>query len=118
MRLTDMDSARAKFTEFGATALLSLAGVATSWSSYQAALWGGIQATHYSQASAKRVEATREFTAAGQVEAIDVSLFTNWVSAYAAGNEPLQSFHRARFRNEFKPPFEEWLSSGPMKNPS
>ncbi len=117
MPLIELTSTRSKATEFVATALLSLAGVATSWSGYQAALWSGIQAMHYSRASANRVEATREFTAAGQVESVDASLFMNWVNAYATGNEGLQEFYRARFRKEFSPAFEEWLASHPRENP-
>jgi hypothetical protein len=36
--------------------LLSLGGVATSWSGYQAPRWSGVQATQYSRASALRIE--------------------------------------------------------------
>lgn len=117
MRPTDLTETRSRVTEFVATALLSLAGVATSWSSYQAALWSGVQAMHYSHANATRVEATREFSAAGQLESVDVSLFMNWINAYATHDAGLQAFYHSRFRKEFRPAFEEWLASTPASNP-
>jgi hypothetical protein len=117
MSLIDLTPTRSRMTEFVATAVLSLAGVATSWSGYQASLWSGIQAMHYSRASSNRVAATREFTAAGQVASVDVSLFMAWVDAYASGDGALEKFHRARFRKEFEPAFEEWLAARPMQNP-
>jgi hypothetical protein len=45
-------------------------------------------------------------------------LFTNWLNAYAAGNAPLESFYRQRFRPEFKQAFENWLATKPKQNPN
>jgi hypothetical protein len=98
--------------------LLSVVTLATSWSGYQASRWGGLQALLYSQASALRVESTRDANAAGQLRTIDVVLFGNWLGAYAEGQEELAEFYAKRFRPEFIPAFDAWLASKPQANPA
>lgn len=100
-----------------ATFVLALATVATAWSGYQAARWGGEQSTSYSQAGAMRTESVRASNQAGQLIQIDVGLFTNWVNAFAAGDSRLTTFYEDRFRDEFKPAFEAWLATEPVNNP-
>lgn len=46
--------------------LLSIVAVATAWSGYQATRWAGEESTRYAEASALRVESTRDSTQAGQ----------------------------------------------------
>lgn len=103
--------------EIVATILLALATLATAWSGYQAARWGGVQAASYSQAGALRTESTRASTQAGQLTQIDIGLFTNWVNAYAASDQRLIEFYQERFRDEFMPAFEAWVALEPVKNP-
>ncbi len=100
-----------------ATLVLALATVATAWSGYQAARWGGEQSSSYSQAGAFRTESTRASNQAGQLIQIDIGLFTNWVNAYAAGDIRLTNFYEDRFRDEFYPAFEAWLATEPINNP-
>jgi hypothetical protein len=99
------------------TFVLALATVATAWSGYQAARWGGEQSASYSQAGAMRTESVRASNQAGQLIQIDVGLFTNWVNAFAAGDSRLTTFYEDRFRDEFKPAFEAWLATEPVNNP-
>ncbi len=103
--------------EIIATLLLALATLATAWSGYQSARWGGVQSSKYSQAGALRTESTRASTQAGQLMQIDIGLFTNWINAYAAENEPLMNFYEKRFRPEFKVAFDAWLATDPRNNP-
>lgn len=103
--------------EIIATILLAIATLATAWSGYQSARWGGVQAESYSQAGALRTESTRASTTAGQLTQIDVGLFTNWINAYAVDNEPLYTFYEERFREEFTPAFNAWIATEPVKNP-
>lgn len=100
-----------------ATIVLAFATLATAWSGYQAARWGGTQSTSYSQAGALRTESTRASTQAGQLAQVDIGLFTNWINAYATENQKLVSFYQERFREEFKPAFEAWLATDPANNP-
>jgi hypothetical protein len=100
-----------------ATLVLALATVATAWSGYQAARWGGEQSSSYSQAGALRTESVRASNQAGNLIQIDIGLFTNWVNAFAAGDQQLTGFYEDRFRDEFKPAFEAWIATEPVANP-
>ena len=97
--------------------ILSVVAIATAWNGYQAARWSSLAGMRYSQASARRVESTRSSTTAGQLVIIDATLFTNWINAYAVGDEPLLQFYQKRFRAEFVPAFDAWLATDPKNNP-
>ena len=99
------------------TVVLAFATLATAWSGYQAARWGGEQSASYSQAGALRTESTRASTEAGQLVQIDIGMFTNWVNAFAAEDQLLAEFYEDRFRDEFKPAFEAWMATDPANNP-
>ncbi|MEA3440869.1 MAG: hypothetical protein U9R58_11350 [Chloroflexota bacterium] len=105
------------WVEFIATFVLALATVATAWSGFQSARWGGEQSTKFSQAGALRTESTRASTKAGQLVQIDIGLFTNWINAYAEDNSQLVNFYEKRFREEFMPAFDAWLATDPVNNP-
>ncbi len=100
-----------------ATVILALATLATAWSGYQSARWGGVQSAKYSQAGALRTESTRASNQAGQLVQVDIGLFTNWINAYAMGDQQLTDFYQQRFRAEFKPAFEAWVATKPAQNP-
>jgi hypothetical protein len=99
------------------TLVLALATVATAWSGYQSARWGGEQSTSYSQAGALRTESVRASNQAGQLIQIDIGLFTNWINAYTNEDTRLTNFYEQRFRDEFKPAFMAWLDTKPAENP-
>src|SRR5438876_7822118 len=99
------------------TAIMSgVVAVATAWSGYQATRWAGEQSTLYAQASALRVESTRDSTLAGQLRIYDVILVNNWINAYTQGNSKLANIYERRFRPEFRPTFEAWLALDPFNN--
>jgi hypothetical protein len=100
-------------TDLATAVVLAAGGLLTAWAGYQASLWDGEQAAFYAQAGQQRVEASRAASDGAQLLAIDVQMFTAWLSAYTAGEDELQTFYRNRFRAEFKPPFELWLAAGP-----
>jgi len=100
-----------------ATLVLALATIATAWSGYQSARWGGEQSTNYSKAGAMRTESVRASNQAGQLVQIDIGLFANWINAFAAEDTRLTTFYEQRFRDEFKPAFEAWLATDPANNP-
>ncbi|MGB3703050.1 MAG: hypothetical protein WA997_17445 [Anaerolineales bacterium] len=103
--------------EIIATLVLALATVATAWSGYQSARWGGEQSTSYSQAGALRTESTRASNQAGQLIQIDIGLFANWINSFAAEDERLSNFYEDRFRDEFQPAFDAWIATDPANNP-
>jgi hypothetical protein len=98
--------------------MLGVVAVATAWSGYQATRWAGEQSTLYAQASALRVESTRDSTQAGQYKLYDVILINNWINAYTQGNTKLANIYERRFRPEFRPAFEAWLATNPFNNPN
>jgi hypothetical protein len=100
-----------------AAVILGLAALITSWSGYQAGRWNGVMAASFSEASALRLESTRVSDVAGRQTQVDLQLFSSWLDAYAAGNQQLADFYRARFRDEFRPAFEAWLATRPLANP-
>ena len=104
--------------EIGATILLSVSALGTSWAGYQASLWSGNQIELSYDASAIRTRATRATTKAGLERTVDVALFTSWLEAYARHDTVYAPFLRRRFRREFIPAFEAWIATKPAKTPN
>jgi hypothetical protein len=109
--------ARLLRVEIFATLLLSVAALATAWSTYQAVSWRGEQAVHTSQATAARIESSEASTRAGQLTQIDIATFTQWVDATVGGKPGLATFYQQRFRDEFRPAFTAWLATHPLSSP-
>jgi hypothetical protein len=96
---------------------LSLATLAAAWGGYQAARWGGVQSTRYGEASAARIESTRQSSTGYQLAQLDIATFTNFMNAYAQGNTDLADFYVKRFRPDFRPAYEAWMALDPLTNP-
>jgi hypothetical protein len=108
---------RIGWLESAVAIVISVAGLGTSWSSYQAALWNGRQAIRFGSAGAQRTEASQAALDAGMKQVIDVGLFSAWVNAKKSGDEALATFYERRFTPAMKPAFAEWLAQEPMTNP-
>jgi len=106
---------RRDWVEVGATVLLALAAVATAWSSYQATRWNGEQAKTSGSVNKTRIEAARASDLANAQQQVDVATFMQWVDSYARGDTKLVNFYRERFRDEFKPAFNAWVATKPLK---
>lgn len=96
--------------------MLGVVAVATAWSGYQATRWAGEQSTLYAQASALRVESTRDSTLAGQLRLNDSISVNNWLDAYLQGNTKLATIFQRRFSPELQVAFEAWLGTNPFNN--
>jgi len=101
--------------EISATILLALAAVATAWSSYQATRWNGEQAKASASVNKTRIQASRAADLANAQTQVDIATFVQWVDAYAQEQDELTSFYRDRFRKEFRPAFEAWIATKPLK---
>ena len=97
--------------------LLAVGGVASAWCAYQASRWSSEQTASLARASKARLESAAQGGLANQLTQLDVATFLAWAEAYASEQAPLADFLRARFRPEFRPVFEEWVASRPLKNP-
>lgn len=108
---------RERRIDIASAALLAIATVLAAWSAFQSAKWSGEQATAYAQAGAARQESVRNSTRAGQLTIVDVSVFEQYIDAFAAGDERLQAFYLERARDEFRPALEAWIALEPAENP-
>ncbi len=102
-----------RWVETATAVLLSVAGLATAWASYQASLWGGEQMSHYSAASAKLTLASQLDIVAGQTAAVDTTLFLSWAEASFAGDEQRANFLAYRFSPAFSAAFSTWREEFP-----
>jgi hypothetical protein len=103
------------WVEIGATVLLAVAAVATAWSSYQATRWNGEQARASARVNKTRIEAARAAGLANAQQQVDVATFMQWVDSYARDDAKLVSFYQERFRAEFRPAFNAWIATKPLK---
>lgn len=103
--------------EIVAVVLMSVTTLATAWSGYQAARWSGEQSQSFARASAVRIKAQQQTTAAGQTRIDDLLYFNGWLDARQAGDRDLAAVYERRFRPEFVPAFRAWLAQRPFTNP-
>jgi hypothetical protein len=103
--------------EFVAAIVLSIATVLTAWSAFQATKWGGVMSIRFSESAAARTESVQAANRADADRTIDVTLFSDFLAAYSAGDDELAGFIRERFRDEFAPAFEAWVALEPLENP-
>lgn len=102
------------WAELWETIIVTLATVATIWAGYQAGQWNNAQTVNSNQAVNARIEASQLASRGVQTRAVDVSLFTDWINAYASGDTRVANFIRARFRDDFRPAFDAWLREDPF----
>ncbi len=101
-----------------ATIVMALATIATAWSGYQSALWGGEDTAHMSQAMKAIIRAGEFNNLAMQRIAIHVTLFGQWTGAVAANNTTQAEFLLARFPEPLKTAVKEWRALDPATNPN
>ena len=102
------------WVEVLATIVLTVAAVATAWSSYQATRWNGEGTKASGRVNALRIDAARaQGLAQGQTQ-VDIAMFFQWVNATAAEDTKLATFYSDRFRSEFRPAFEAWQATDPL----
>lgn len=97
-----------RWVDTASAILLSAAGLATAWASYQASLWGGEQVSYYSIASAKLTNASQLDITAGQKAGFDTTLFVAWIDSALAGDEDRKDFLERRFSPSFAESFATW----------
>jgi hypothetical protein len=106
-----------RWTDILLAAIMGVVALATAWSGYQAARWGGVQSIAFTRAGALRAESTRAETEAGLETQVDVDLFLGYVEAYAQDDEPLMDYYYDLFRDEFRVAFDVWMATDPADNP-
>ena len=80
-----------------------------------AEVWHGEQASQYTLAEQARTKASTQAALSAQLRTLDINLFSQWLDAYAHGDQRLQLFYRTRFRPEFAKVFEAWVLTRPQR---
>jgi hypothetical protein len=109
---------RADRLEIASAIVLSVAALASSWASYQAGLWDGEQAAHYSRTNALRTEASRAILEGDALAGVEVQMFGAWLTAKANNQNQLAAFYEARFPPHFREAFEVWQKDDPLTDPT
>jgi len=107
-----------RWVEFLGALVLAIATVATAWTAYQAALWGGDESKFYFEASAAQVDAAHLESLATQQTGVQTGLFVEYTVAQSAGDEALAEFLYQRFPPELKTATDAWLATDPLNNPA
>jgi hypothetical protein len=107
------DSGR-NLQELLVTALLVIAALGTSWSSYQATRWNGEQAAAAGRTNAIRIEAARTQGLSQAQTQVDVATFIAWAEADRRGDGKVADFFVERFRKEFRPAYDAWIATKPF----
>ena len=105
---------RTDWIELAAAVLLALATIIAAWSAYQSTRWGGEQAAATSGGLAARSAASQETTRFAAQTQIDVQLWILWLEQAQMEDSSGESFVEARFRDEFKPAFDAWITQPPV----
>ena len=98
--------------------ILAMVAIATAWSGYQAARWDSAQATLYGRSSRLRVEGQALDLQANQERAYDAATVDEWLKAEARGETKLAELFERRLLPEFRPAFEAWKKTDPLRNPN
>jgi hypothetical protein len=93
--------------------VLSLATILAAWSAYQATRWNGEASDSATEASALRVQATQATNVYTAQANIDLETFIGWLELHSTQGSSAADALRDRFRDEFKPIFEDWLAQAP-----
>jgi len=98
--------------------ILSIAGVAITWCSYQATRWSGIQAFSMAETNAYFRQAQEEHELATQGLIMDEMVVVNFVNAVMANDSLKMKFYTERVRPELANALRQWLRQDPLHNKS
>lgn len=87
-----------------------------AWCSYQASRWNSQATILSSQSSARGRDASDFRIKANQAFILDILLFSQYLNARNASNEPLADFYARQFSPEFKQTYEAQIRSSKITN--
>jgi hypothetical protein len=97
--------------------LLSVVALLAAWSGYSAAKWGTESSLSLAKASSTRTKANLADIQATQIRTLDSVSFNAVVTAYFSGDRRAFRLAVKRLRAGYRPAFEAWLATHPLKNP-
>jgi hypothetical protein len=98
--------------------LLSIVALMAAWSGYSAAKWSSESSLLLSEASSARSDASADQIQATQIRTLDSVSFNAVEGAYVANNTKLFNLTVKRLRAGYRPAFNAWLATHPLKNPN
>jgi hypothetical protein len=98
--------------------LLSIVALLAAWSGYSAAKWGTESSLSLAKASGYRSRASADEIEATQIRTLDSVSFNAVEGAYVAHDVKLFELAVKRLRPGYRPAFEAWLATHPLKNPN
>jgi hypothetical protein len=98
--------------------LLSIVALMAAWSGYSAAKWSTESSLSLSKASDARSDASADQIQATQIRTLDSVSFNAVEGAYVAHNTQLFNLTVKRLRAGYRPAFDAWLATHPLKNPN
>ena len=98
--------------------LLSVVALLAAWAGYSAAKWGTEQSISLAKASGTRSKASADEIEATQIRTLDSVSFNAVEGAYVTHNTQLFRLTVKRLRPGYRPAFEAWLATHPLKNPN
>jgi hypothetical protein len=96
--------------------ILVLVAIATAYSGYQAAMWGGQQSVLFAQASSLDVNANRLIIENDSAGIYNTNTLNAWLNAKLEGREEIAEFYGRRFLPDYKVAFDAWIKLDPINN--
>ena len=98
--------------EVVAVFLLSVTAILTAWCGFESSQWSGEMSIQFSQASGARIQSVDLASEARDAQAVDLAIYTEWLSATARGDTEFADYVRDRFTPEFAVAFDAWEADG------
>jgi hypothetical protein len=110
--------ARDRFISIIEAVLLSVVALLAAWSGYSAAKWGSHSSIMLARASSAQSDASVARIQATQIRTLDSVTFNAVEAAYLANDLKAYRLSLRRLRPGYKPAFDAWLATHPLKNPN
>lgn len=110
-------AARDRVVSIVEAVLLSVVALLAAWSGYSAAKWSTEASLSLAKASGARSNASVATIQATQIRTLDSVTFNAAETAYAANNTRLFKLAVRRLRAGYRPAFDAWVATHPLKNP-
>jgi hypothetical protein len=92
---------------------LATAGLLSAWATYQSGLWDKRELEARATANARLTEASELMLRAGQEEAVNSTMFLEWIDALAAGQTLRAEVLESHFPVSFSSAFARWRVTQP-----
>jgi hypothetical protein len=108
---------RDRWVSIAEAVMLSIVALLAAWSGYSAAKWSTHASLSLAKASSTRSRANLASVQATQIRTLDSVSFNAVATAYEAHDARAFRLTVERLRPGYRPAFEAWLATHPLKNP-